>query len=532
MNATRRAWLLLSVACLAWAAVLLAWPPAFWSLVFDDSFYYGEIARRLACGEGSTFDGIHPTNGYHPLWMVLCTAVFATPLDGEAAMRALLLLQVPMLGVGLGLGWTALQATRPPAGPALERSLAVGVLGLLLLAALSKDIVKLWVNGLESALVFVLQGGLLALAARRDLLDPGARRVRLQAGGLLAATFLARTDGALLLPAVALWALPRLARTPRATARALLALLLPPSLVVFAFMVANQAWMGFPVQVSGMLKGAPLTVPRVVGAVAVLAVPAVVAWRLRRPPAGHLGILLDRTGFLGVFAAMLLAWYACLGRFPRLWYFGPVVAWALWMAAAGLGDLLARAAAERPDVPPAQAVRPLLAMFAVVGLLAVGRGAVSVVRPEAAAPLLANRDAALHVARTLPPEAVLASWDAGVLGFYAERPVVNLDGVVQSGDFLRALRQGSTQALLAPVPIGWIVNHHAMEGGPAELGRLAAQRLGPRAAPPTLVGTWPFSVFAGVNEALPSANDMAVFLLALPGTPVPAAAWHPASLRP
>ena len=37
----------------------------------DDSFYYFQIARNLAEGKFSTFDGgITQTNGYHPLWML------------------------------------------------------------------------------------------------------------------------------------------------------------------------------------------------------------------------------------------------------------------------------------------------------------------------------------------------------------------------------------------------------------------------------------------------------------------------------
>lgn len=41
----------------------------------DDFFYYLKIAQNLAHGAGSTFNGIVPTNGYHPLWMLLLTAL-------------------------------------------------------------------------------------------------------------------------------------------------------------------------------------------------------------------------------------------------------------------------------------------------------------------------------------------------------------------------------------------------------------------------------------------------------------------------
>lgn len=43
----------------------------------DDAFYYFQIARNITHGLGSTFDGINPTNGYHPLWMLLLLPIFA-----------------------------------------------------------------------------------------------------------------------------------------------------------------------------------------------------------------------------------------------------------------------------------------------------------------------------------------------------------------------------------------------------------------------------------------------------------------------
>lgn len=42
----------------------------------DDCFYYLQIARNIAAGHGSTFDGMHATNGYHPLWMLVLVALF------------------------------------------------------------------------------------------------------------------------------------------------------------------------------------------------------------------------------------------------------------------------------------------------------------------------------------------------------------------------------------------------------------------------------------------------------------------------
>jgi hypothetical protein len=43
----------------------------------DDGFYYFQVARNLSSGLGFTFDGINPTNGFHPLWLFLITPFFA-----------------------------------------------------------------------------------------------------------------------------------------------------------------------------------------------------------------------------------------------------------------------------------------------------------------------------------------------------------------------------------------------------------------------------------------------------------------------
>ena len=52
----------------------------------------GVVARHMAAGHGSTFDGVEPTNGYHPLWLWLLVPVQRLVADPIASMRAALLL--------------------------------------------------------------------------------------------------------------------------------------------------------------------------------------------------------------------------------------------------------------------------------------------------------------------------------------------------------------------------------------------------------------------------------------------------------
>lgn len=43
----------------------------------DDAYYYFKVAQNISEGHGSTFDGVNPTNGYHPLWLMANIPIFA-----------------------------------------------------------------------------------------------------------------------------------------------------------------------------------------------------------------------------------------------------------------------------------------------------------------------------------------------------------------------------------------------------------------------------------------------------------------------
>lgn len=58
----------------------------------DDAYYYFKVAQNIGEGHGSTFDGINPTNGYHPLWVLICVPIFAfARVDLILPLRILLL---------------------------------------------------------------------------------------------------------------------------------------------------------------------------------------------------------------------------------------------------------------------------------------------------------------------------------------------------------------------------------------------------------------------------------------------------------
>jgi hypothetical protein len=65
----------------------------------DDTFYYLEIARNIATGNGVTFDGFHRTNGFQPLFQLLLVPIFWLTTDSVTGLYLLKGLEVLILSI-------------------------------------------------------------------------------------------------------------------------------------------------------------------------------------------------------------------------------------------------------------------------------------------------------------------------------------------------------------------------------------------------------------------------------------------------
>ncbi len=76
----------------------------FYYLLIDDAYFYVKIARNLSLGLGSTFDGVNPTNGYHPLYLLLLAAIsYIKPLVGLGGIQVVFVVDVILMALGLFL---------------------------------------------------------------------------------------------------------------------------------------------------------------------------------------------------------------------------------------------------------------------------------------------------------------------------------------------------------------------------------------------------------------------------------------------
>lgn len=472
---------------LVWLPILVMWKGIPFALTFDDSYYYAEIARNLVNGAGSTFDTINSTNGYHPLWLGLSLPVFLVGLDGVAAIRALLVLQLAM--------WvTALWVVAGIAGRRLGGAPRIVVLvtgGVLALTGGNPFVVKMVVNGLESAPVVLIAVLLLDRVDRTDGRVLGGTQVtRLLTGALLGLAFLARTDAVLLLVCVAAWCVVEARGKGPAVRQALAEVLVLPSLTVFAYAAINLAWFGHLTQVSGDVKRVDATPARVLALVLVgaLAV-ALMAWLTRerdpeRPPRfWRVAGFTAHTAWYLAYLVLLAGYYFVLSSQIWLWYFAPLGLYAAIVLVLVAADLTDGARLEAPTSPARRAVVPIAAILGVPLLLALVIQARSFTDPDLRSIQEANRDAGTWISDNLPADAVLGSWDAGVVGYFTEQPVMNLDGVVNSFEYLDASEAGTQAEFLRERELSYLVNHGSLvDGEDPDIHRAAADLLDPSAA--------------------------------------------------
>ena len=158
--------------------------------LYDDSFYAFKIAQNIAAGRGITFDGVHSTTGFQPLYVFLLVPAFM--ISGE---NLVLPIHIALSLLALFTCFTAYFIYR------ISR-LYVGWTASIAAAAIwafSPIVTRQTVNGLETAIAsFMITVCVFYYLTRlRNLKNPPGRRFFVL-GLLLGLTVLTRIDGTFL----------------------------------------------------------------------------------------------------------------------------------------------------------------------------------------------------------------------------------------------------------------------------------------------------------------------------------------------
>lgn len=404
---------LLGATAVFWLAFIWGWEPAYLTLTVDDAFYYLVIAKRVAHGEGITFDGIAPTNGFHPLWLVVLAALAKIgPSDTASLMRCVLSVQVLLVVVG-----TMLVARTRGASNA---KYAI----VFALAWLNFYVAKVVLNGQESALQYMLLCATLVAYWRRS----SGYVVGLLAGLLALARLDSIVFGAALCLLPIVW--PELsdkAQDARLSARIGLGarIFLPFAVIILLYAAFNQIEFGHVVPIHIALKSeapGPPTALAVVGALLIASFILGYALRARRSGRAALRNLFP----IVVYAGAVLAYVWIRHRFiPEIWHFVPFLTLGLLVGA----QVLANIREKRRTAVSLVAVVSLA--FVVLAFLSWSHR----LSPRSYSAYRAARRAGLWLERNTPRNAVVAGWDCGIAAAHSKRRVVQLEGLVNDWRF-------------------------------------------------------------------------------------------------
>ena len=453
----------------------------------DDSFYYFQIAWHMAGGEFSTFDGgLTRTNGYHPLWLLLITP-FYWVFDKTEALFAIKAFEIMLVAGGVALVAGAARVARLP-----------WILLFAALPTLYRNVFLYW--GLEAAAgLFLL--GLFLLAVCLFARDPARWRWPLAAVAFALPWVRLEYVAVAVAATAALCLVEWPDRFPagdfsrarrggwRGWGRSVLALNAAAPLSgavggILAYFAWNGVVFGGIVPVSGAFKqwwsqerwgrdGYSLTENvhaflrsgffdyELLAALEVCVYAGLVWWFSRRSRdlddwlllAFLVGVFGLAAGHLAKFAHSVLTVHPRWGTYG--WYFVPAYLLevlvvparccvAIWFVRRFRRPELRRG--FRRILSPGIVVIGAVHLFATADFTAPFRFVDSRRESTHREWEISSYLGTMVMNRLLPAGSVVGSLNAGAVGYFSRFPVMNLDGLANSWDYLRARRAGTEAA--------------------------------------------------------------------------------------
>jgi len=430
----------------------------------DDGFYYLKVARNISTGNGSTFDEMNLTNGYHPLWMgILIPISWLLGDDLDLYFRTAMLLERVIFASMLLTFWQV-----------VRRTFGSAVSFLCILVFFWPRFMNIMLSLLETSLV-----ALLVVLALRNFLTIEDQKLRTPSrwklGFWLALILMARLDVifvvgiAVVITFLSEWQCRRSFQTAW---YAVFPLWLPPFIVGVTYLSLNLIFFDHPVPISGSLKTSfpylssrHASIPLDVGLGSLVWIPVAVSMivfpRIRQIWAewGQL----KRKYFvawlsLSIGATLHLAWTLLFMDWAVFnWHFVVEVL----AIVAGIPIILDLFFSTFPH-----SIHYAGAMIFAAMTFLVAANMYSVQKRYYLAYNDAVYDAARYVAENTPADTVFAMKDSGVFGYFSNRRTVNLDGVINSFDYQEYLRDGRLAEFLDLNQVSCLAQHAFIQGGP------------------------------------------------------------------
>jgi hypothetical protein len=427
-------------------------------LIVDDASYYFTTARNLAAGLGLTFDGIHRTNGFHPLWLLLLVPLFLAHGPPETMIRLVVLLQAVLLSAAYLVFW------RTQSKSFSSRTAALTGIFFACFVFLPS------VNGMESALLVLLITMLHAYGsylAQKPPAWPQAAAL----GILIGCVILTRLDMIFVALYLFFWFANRcLFRQvgPRAVATASVCGL-AAIVVVGPYLAFNFFEFGGVMPISGVLKSSfPHsslgldTLPRLaaIGSVNLVSAGLAICWSVwtvirnarSRPVTDPPAHAIATSIFGWTIASHFIYTIVFMKNDTFGWYFVLYPLFAIVLVTGPI-DRMIKSRLMRSQ----QALYPSLAALLIIALI--GRIYTRNPYPQNGQWHTPVYNAAVWAREHTSPKAIFAMSDCGHFAFFSLRRVINLDGLVNDMAFQSTLAERRLNEYLHENAVGFLVQH-------------------------------------------------------------------------
>lgn len=404
--------------------------PMFFS---DDTFYYYKTAINIRNGLGSTFDTMNFTNGYHPLWMLICVlaAYFTTNLYHyiyviliiDLAICVLLTAQIiRMFGKQLGFLFTAflifLMNWQKKSSCAIFSGLETALYLLLIMVVVEKIVNMSWK---EKKQLFVM-------------------------GILLGTTFWARTSFILFAPIFLGYVIYKIYKDRSIKIfQVAFYMIAPALLLVLPYMFWNYYMTGHFEQISGlsknlMFKGGFTSMDFFISSIKEFAEQISLILQPRiftLIPATLFGYFIfffirhkNKLAFLRDPRLLLILAFSICEMFYYFVEYGKYIrGWHTALAAIVLQLLFVYASkiVYEYNAGRGYIIIPLRVCFLLIGVNCFFNTPYYLYKyPQPHDSYIA----ANWIRENLPKDCTIGVWDAGIVGYFSERNVVNLDGLI------------------------------------------------------------------------------------------------------
>lgn len=406
-------------------------------LLPDDSYYYFEIAKNVALIGESTFDTINKTNGFQPLWLIILVPFFSLKLDLLLTLRIIILFS----GIIFFITLTILYRLSK-----LLFDNKTAEFSVILFAFNPLNII-LNLNGTEAALNGLILSILFYYIFKTNFEDRNERDF-LIIGFLFSLSFLIRTDNIILISSIISFAIfSGMVKVKKKNFKNFLLFIVILLFLPSIYISWNLINFNHILPISGVAFGISIT-SVLISLMVIVTICSSLGYIFRKLELNEK--LLKILILLIITPILYRSYYLYLeisgpGRFAEWYYVLPFVSLTILISFALINLFRKIALYSKSSDIKRYNIKMRVLQIAFISLLFM------IFVPITAVNRIdhgARYQASMWINENTPEDSIIASGNAGCLGYFTDRPLIETGGLVNSYEFFETYKGNDTAFII------------------------------------------------------------------------------------